>query len=114
MKKLVLVLALSLSTTFASAGEFSAQTLADSTVQTVARVVAGMILASSQASTVATVEQRKIEAQMVQNDIQDYAQTGAISVYLASKIEIVRSVNAELSVDESIDVLVAATESILN
>lgn len=114
MKKLALILVLSLSTTITSASDFSQQTLADSTVQTVARVVAGMILASSNASTVATSEQRKIEAQMIQNDIQEYSQSGLVSVYLASKIDLVRAVNADLSIEESIDVLVVATESILN
>ncbi|AUN97412.1 hypothetical protein C0V70_04665 [Bacteriovorax stolpii] len=114
MKKTIVIAALSLSTTLASAATFSEQTLANSTIQTVANVVANMIVISSQASSIATTENRKMEAQMIQNDIQDYAVNGTISVYLASKIEMVKSVNAELSTEESIDVLILASESILN
>lgn len=113
MKKMALVLALTLSSTIASARSFSEHTLAESTVQTVAVAIANTVAAVSQASTVATSENRKLEAQIIQNHIQEYTQSGEVSAYLASKIEFVQSVDAELSTEESIDVLIAATDLIL-
>lgn len=87
MKKMVLISALSLMTSMAQASNFSEQTLVNSTIQTVANVIADMIVASSRASSIATTESRKVEAQMIQNDIADYSQNGTMSVYLASKIQ---------------------------
>lgn len=113
MKKMALVLALSLTSTIASARTFTEHTLAESTVQTVAVAIANTVAVTSEASTVATSDNRKLEAQVIQNHIQEYAQTGAVSAYLASKIAFVQTVDAELSLEESVDVLVAATELIL-
>lgn len=114
MKKTIIACSLTLMANGAFASGLSEQTLLNSTVQTVANVIAGVIVASSQASSVATTENRKMEAQMIQNDLQEYAQNGTMSVYLASKVDVVKSINPELSVEESIDVLILATESILN
>lgn len=113
MKKMIVISALSLMTSTAFASNFSEQTLVNSTVQTVANVIADMIMVTSRATSIATTENRKIEAQMIQNDIQDYAQNGTMSVYLASKIQMVNEVNADLSIEESIDVLILASESLL-
>lgn len=92
----------------------SEMTLANSTIQTVAYAVANALAVSSMATTDATSNNRKVEAVMIQNDIQDYTQSGAISPLLADKMALVNSINDDLSEEEAIDALVIATDLILN
>lgn len=100
-------------TTNSFAENFSAQTLADSTVQTAAYVVADLLGVSTRATSLGTTEAQKIAAKQIQSDIQVYESNGTITLYLAEKLNLVRSVNSELSEAEMIDVLALATVSIL-
>lgn len=114
MKLIIITFILATLSTATQAQNLSAQTLQDSSVQTVAYVIADMIGLSSRASSVATTESRKLEAKIIQNDIQNYDLNGHISVYLSEKIIMVNSINPELSEQETIEVLILATDSILN
>lgn len=107
MKTLLLALTISLASTTASA-DFVDFTLKVSTAQAIGVTVANIINASSQATT-----NSKVATVQIQNDIMEYAQTGSISAFLAEKIAIVTSVDAELSEQDVIDVLIEASEIIL-
>lgn len=114
MKLIIITFILATLSTATQAQNLSAQTLQDSSIQTVAYVVADMIGLSSRASSVATTESRKLEAKTIQNDIQNYDLNGYISIYLSEKINMVLAVNSELSEQEAIEALILATDSILN
>lgn len=115
MNKTILVLAMLLTTAQASATNRSERMLENSTVQTVANVVADLIGMTTRASLIGTTEEnRRKEATIIQNDIQDYAQNSTMSLYLAEKIQMVQAINSELSEQDSIDALILATESILS
>lgn len=58
-------------------------------------------------------EARKLEARKVQAEVQDYSQTGHITIFLGEKISILQSMDSSLSLDESVDALLAASELIL-
>lgn len=67
----------------------------------------------SEASSFSTSDVQKAEARKILNDIQEYNQTGSITAYIAEKIAIVHSIDKELSIDESVDLLIIVSESIL-
>lgn len=109
MKSLIIGLVLTLSATAANATDWGLFTVQVSVAQTIAVVVDQTLYASSRATS-----NRNAYAKQIQNDIQDYNQTGVVSAFLAERIALVQSVNAELSEQDSIDVLLLATDSILN
>ncbi len=113
MKFLVMLSLLMSLSTKSKADDFSAQTLADSTVQTAAYVVADLLAVSTRATSLGTTEAQKVAAKQIQSDIQAYESNGTITVYLAEKLNLVRSVNSDLSEAEMIDVLSLATLTIL-
>lgn len=67
----------------------------------------------SEASSFSTSDVQKAEARKVLNDIQEYNQSGAMTSLVAEKIAIIHSLNKDLSVDESVDLLIEASEFIL-
>ena len=117
MKKFVIatamtVIAITASNTFAS--DFAVESIQDSTVQTVAIIVADFTEATSlELSDETSNAHRKLEAQRIQNDVQTYSQSGILSVYLAEKVKMVNAVDAALSEEEAVDVLVLASNKIL-
>jgi ABC-type sugar transport system ATPase subunit len=114
MKKIIITSILYIMATTAFAGDFVAQSLQDSTVQTVAIIVADFTEATSIAMSDETSNaHRKAEAQRIQNDIQAFSQTGVLSVYLSEKINMVNAIDADLSQEEAVDVLVLASNRIL-
>jgi hypothetical protein len=113
MKFLVMVSILASLSTKTIAGDFSAQTLADSTVQTAAYVVADLLGVSTRATSLGTTEAQKMAAKQIQSDIQAYEANGTMTLFLADKLNLVKSVDPDLSEAEMIDVLSLATISIL-
>lgn len=91
----------------------------DATSQVTAITAAEIILstavtvATSEASSISS-ELEKKEAQKVLLEIAEYNQTGAITVYLENKVEALRSHDQNLSTDEAVDLLIEASEMILN
>ena len=110
MKMLIVALVVSLSASAAKATDWGDFTVKISVGQTIAAVVQQTLNASSN---VTSNRNNKI-AEQIQNDVQDYNQSGEVSAFLAQQIAMVQSINAELSEQESVDVLVAASDLILN
>jgi hypothetical protein len=108
MKSFIIALTLLVSATAAHATNWGEFTVQISVGQTIAAVVQQTLNASSHVTS-----QRYLVAQKIQADIQDYGQTGVVSPFLTERIALVQSVNPELSEQDSIDVLIAATNSIL-
>lgn len=73
-----------------------------------------MGVATSEATSIALSKNQKAEALRVQNEAQNYYQTGIASLYLNSKIQIAQELNSSLSEEESVDLLVEASQIILN
>lgn len=114
MKKIVIASFIAIMATSTFAADFAAQSVENSIAQTVAIIVADF----TEATSIATSEEtsnahRKEEAQRIQNDVQAYSQSGFLSVYLAEKVNMVNAIDADLSQEESIDVLVLASNRIL-
>ena len=111
MKKLVLLAALF---TMSAQNSHALESSTDMVGFTFAEliVVTASSIGSSQALTIST-QVRKLEAQKVQVDVQAYNQNGQITVFLGEKISALRNFDPSLSIDESVDELLAASESIL-
>ncbi|MDO9181780.1 MAG: hypothetical protein Q7U04_05200, partial [Bacteriovorax sp.] len=60
-----------------------------------------------------TKQNAKKEALKLQKDAQDFFQTGLASVYLESKIQNVRDLDAKISINESVDLLLEAAQIVL-
>ncbi len=108
MKSLIVVLVIAISVSSAKATDWLEFTAQISIGQTVAAVVQQTLMASTNVTSY-----RNYAAKKIQNDIQEYNLTGTMSEFLAERIALVQSVNNQLSEQESIDVLVLATDSIL-
>lgn len=65
-------------------------------------------------SNITSSKQLKAEALKLQNEIQNYFQSGEISPFLNNKITLANTVAESLSQDEVIDVLLESTTLILN
>jgi hypothetical protein len=109
MKSLIAGLVLTLSVSAANATDWGLFTLQVTVAQTIAVVVQQTFYATTRVSS-----DRNAYAKQIQNDAQDYNQVGYVSPMLAERIAFVQSVNPELSEQESVDVLLIASESILN
>ncbi|MFA6238596.1 MAG: hypothetical protein WC635_14780 [Bacteriovorax sp.] len=112
MKKIIiLVLATILSTrTFAldKVTNTLAWTLANTVFST------ALLEASSEATSIAlSSTAQKKEALRLQNEAQSYYQSGIASLYLQNKIQVAKDLDSSLSDDESVDLLVEASQIIL-
>lgn len=112
MKKLIILVAIVMmsQTTFAS--EASGKGLASTGAEIFFTTAMTSVL--SEATSFSVSDAQKLEAKKILNEIQEYNQTGFISAFLAQKIAIVNSLESDLSVDDSIDVLIEASEIILS
>lgn len=108
MKSLIAGLVLTLSVT-ANATDWGLFTLQVTVAQTIAVVVQQTFYATTNVSS-----NRNAYAKQIQNDVQDYNQAGIKTPVLAERIAFVQSVNAELSEQEAVDVLLIASETVLN
>lgn len=114
MRQFILASVLSLLAQSAFASDFVVQSIQNSTVQTVAIIVADILEATSLATSHETTNaHRKEEARKIQNDIQSYSLSGELSLYLAEKVKLVKDVDSRFSEAEALDVLILATEKIL-
>lgn len=68
---------------------------------------------TSEISSFSMSDAKRKEAQKILVEIQDYNQTGHITLFLGEKISIIKSIDASLSNDDSVDVLIAVSEFIL-
>ena len=83
-----------------------AYSLADSTVLTSASPLL------SSATTSGTIPEK--QAAMVINDSQEFFQSGRLSVFLSQTINDAKAVNAGVSDEEALDMLINEAQSILN
>lgn len=112
MSKKILTLALLAMTHSTFAFEASSQ-LVISSVQEVMFSTA-ITSITSEVSSYSVSDAQKREALKIQAEVQEYNQTGYITLFLSEKIAIVKDIDSSLSIDESVDVLIAVTESILS
>ncbi len=113
MKKL-LILAF---TTILSTNTFALDIATNSLAYTLAETIysAAVGVATSEASSLVTsAGQQKAEALKIQNEAQNYYQSGIASLYLESKIQIAKNLDSSLSDEESVDLLVEASQIILS
>jgi hypothetical protein len=111
MKKLLVftVLLISFNAFSYSTTQLVAYTLAETIYVT---AITGATIEVSSNITSST-EQRK-EAVKIQNEVQNYYQSGELSPFLAAKLEVVAKIDASLSEEEALDALLESTLIILN
>jgi ABC-type transporter MlaC component len=110
MKNLMLITALLVMSQASMAFQATSQTLAYTAAEII--VTTAVTVASSEVSTLAS-QLKKQEAQKIERDAQDYILNGSLSPYLEGKIAAVKTLDASLSDNESVDVLLEATKIIL-
>ncbi len=112
MKKMVLAL------TFLVMAQstFALEATSKTTVSLAVEVVYSTAITSvtSEISVFSTSDAQRKEARKILADIQDYNQSGYITLFLGEKIAIVKNIDSSLSDDESVDVLLEASEFILS
>lgn len=111
MKKIVLATALLTLTHTTFAFQASSKTLASTSAEIL--FTTAVTLVGSEATSFSTSKAQKTEARKVLLEIQEYNQTGSLTVFIAEKIAIIQSLDKSLSIDESVDVLIEASEIIL-
>jgi hypothetical protein len=110
MKKLIIITLLTL-----SAQSFASYTVSNLLAYTIAEAIYSTALpVATSGATTAMTEAQKQEALQVQNDVQEFNQSGVMSISLMNKIEIAKQIDASLSLNESLDALVAASNIVLN
>lgn len=91
----------------------------DATSETSASLSAEIIFSTaitsvtSEISSFSSLEAQKASARKVLREIQEYNQTGSMTAFVAEKIAVIHTLDNTLSVDESVDVLIEASEFIL-
>ena len=73
-----------------------------------------IIFGTSEISFFSLSDSKKIEAQKIQLEVQDYLQTGYINSFLGEKIARIQEIDPNLSNDESVDILIELSELILS
>nr|BDT28330.1 hypothetical protein BHI3_17960 [Bacteriovorax sp. HI3] len=111
MKKLMVALSIAAM----SQASFAFDATSQVTAITAAEIIlsTAVTVATSEAASISTSEGQKREAQKVLMEVQEYYQSGSVSVYLENKIEALKSLDESLSVDESVDLLTEASQLIL-
>ena len=114
MKKLlILASALFITGHNSYALEAGTNALAYTLAQTIYTTALGV--ATTEATSLAiSSKNQKAEAQRIQNEAQNYLQTGVASIFLESKIHLAKELDSSLSDDESVDLLIAASDIILS
>lgn len=113
MKKMLILALTTLLSANAYSLESSTNTVAFTLAQTVYTGALGLIVSRDASRLGSSKESKKLEALQMQEDVQDYLQTGRLSIYLQSKLEIVKDLDATLSMGESIDLLIESSNIIL-
>lgn len=111
MKKMVLAAALMVMAQSTLALEASSKTTASIAVEVVFSTAITSV--TSEISVFSTSDVQRKDARKILADVQDYNQTGYITLFLGEKIAIIKDIDPSLSNDESVDVLLEASEFIL-
>lgn len=111
MKKLFILAFATILSTNTYALDYSTNTLAYTLANTLYTTAMG--IATSEATSIALSKNQKIDALKIQNEAQNFYQSGIASLYLESKIQIAKELNSSLSTEESVDLLVEASQIIL-
>lgn len=111
MKKLLILAFTTILSSNTYAMDVASNTLAYTLANTLYTTAMGA--ATTDASSITLSNKQKAEALKIQNEAQSYYQSGIVSLYLESKIQIAKELNSSLSVDESVDLLVEASQIIL-
>lgn len=112
MKKLFILAFATILSSNTYAIDLATNSLAYSLANTLYTTAMGV--ATSEATSIALSKNQKAEALRIQNEAQNYYQSGIASLYLNSKIQIAQELNSSLSEEESVDLLVEASQIILN
>lgn len=112
MKKMILALSLMAMAQSTLAIEATSKTVVSSFVELAYSVAITSVTSEISISSVS--DAHKTEALKILAEVQAYNQTGHISIFLGEKISIVKSIDQTLSDDESVDVILAASELILS
>lgn len=111
MNKIVLTAALLTMTHMAFAFDATSETMASISEEIF--FTTAITSVGSQATSFSTLEAQKVEARKILNDIQVYNLTGSVTAFIADKIAIIHSLDKDLSIDESVDFLIEASQAIL-
>jgi hypothetical protein len=112
MKKLLILAFASIMSSNSYSLDIGTNALAYTLAQTI--YTGALTVATSEASSISVSKRnQKAEALRIQKEAQEYFQTGETSIYLESKIELAKELNSNLSVNESVDLLLAAANIIL-
>lgn len=113
MKKLIILAMATLISGRSFALEAGTNALAYTLAQTIYTAALG--LATTEATSLATSSKnQKAEAVRIQNEAQMYIQSGKTTLFLESKIQVAKDLDASLSDDEAVDLLIEASNIILN
>ena len=112
MKKMILALILAVMAQSTFALEATSKTVVSSVVELAFSVAITSVTSEIAISSVSNTHKK--EALKIIAEVQDYNQTNYISFFLAEKISIVKSIDPLLSNDESVDILLSASELILS
>ena len=101
---------------FIAQKSFAFDTTYKTTVSLAVEVVfsTAIISGTSEISLYSISDAQKVEALKIQSEVQDYFQSGHINLFIGEKISSIKEINSKLSDDESIDILLAASEVILS
>lgn len=111
MKKYILVFILVIMAQSTFAIEPTSQTIGSVTRE--ALYSTAITSVTSEISSFSLLDVQKQEAQKIQSEVQDYNQTGEISLFLGEKMSIINQIDPTLSNDEIVDVLLETSEVIL-
>ncbi|MDD4975555.1 MAG: hypothetical protein PHY93_14450 [Bacteriovorax sp.] len=112
MKKLLILAFASIVSSNSYSLDIGTNALAYTLAQTI--YTGALTVATSEAASISVSKRnQKAEATRIQKEVQDYFQTGITSIYLESKIELAKELDVDLSVNESLDLLLEASNIIL-
>lgn len=113
MKRLFILAVATILSSNTYALETATNSLAYTLANTLYTTAAGIM--TTEASTLAiSSKNQKAEARKIQNDAQNYYMSGMASIFLESKIQIAKELQAGLSEEEAVDLLVEASQIILD
>lgn len=102
--------------TLLSTQTFAIETATNSLAYTLANTLytAAIGVATSEASSLSiSSKNQKAEALKIQNDAQNFYQSGIASLYLQNKMQMAKNLSSDLSDDEAVDLLVEASRILL-
>lgn len=111
MKKTILTTAFLVISQNTFAFEATSKTMASASMEIFFSTAISAV--TSEISSFSASEARKNDARKILREVEEYNQTGSMTSFIAEKINIIHSLDNSLSVDDSIDVLIEISESVL-